>query len=79
MVLKPEIDNIKTSVYSEGIKLLIHEPVVYASDLVYEKMISHHAETVIRLITTKTTCSNEVRLLDVASRECVYSTERKMK
>lgn len=67
-----------SSTYSEGIKLLIHERDIYASDLSVEKMISHRSETTIRLVTTLTTCSQPVRSLSTEDRECVFQPERQL-
>lgn len=79
LVLKPQIDNSKTSVYSEGIKLLVHDTKVFPSEMAFEKMISHKYETLVRLSTIITTCSNEVKELSIESRECAYEYEKKLR
>lgn len=79
LVLSPQIDQSKTSVYSEGIKLLVHEADVFASSESFEKMISHRTETLVRLSTVVTTCSEEVKKLSISDRGCIYETEKKLK
>lgn len=79
LVLSPQIDRTKTSVYSDGIKALVHEASIFASETSFEKMISHKTETLMRLITVTTTCSEEVKQLPVADRECLYESEKKLR
>lgn len=79
LVLAPQIDRTKSSVYSDGIKLLVHETDVFASETSFEKMISHKTETLMRLMTVTTTCSDEVKELSVADRECLYESERSLR
>lgn len=79
LVLAPQLDNTKTSLYSEGIKMLVHEPNVFPSDLSFEKVISHKTETLVRLSTIVTTCTDDVRALPVHDRGCLYEKEKKLR
>lgn len=77
--LAPQLDNTKTSLYSEGIKLLVHEPNVFPSDLSFEKVISHRTETLVRISTIVTSCSAEVKALPIHDRGCIYENEKKLR
>lgn len=78
-MLAPQLDNTKTSLYSEGIKMLVHEPNVFPSDLSFEKVISHKTETLVRLSTIVTSCTDDVRALPVHDRGCLYEKEKKLR
>lgn len=79
LVLAPQLDNTKTSLYSEGIKLLVHEPNVFPSDLTFEKVISHKTETLVRLTTVATSCTKDVEALPVHDRGCLYDDEKRLR
>lgn len=79
LVMTPEIDENQTSVYSDGIKILVHETGVFGASTSFEKMISHKTETFVRLSTVVTTCSDEVRQLPYSDRGCLYESERQLK
>lgn len=79
-VLFPKLDASKTSnLYSEGIRLLIHESGSFASTFSFEKIISHRVETLVRLKSIKTTCHPQVSQGSIEARECLYETEKSLK
>lgn len=67
-----------SSTYSEGVKMLVHERLVYPSDLSVEKMISHRSETYIRIVPTLTMCAQSVQSLSPDDRECLFVPERQL-
>lgn len=68
-----------SSTYSEGMKLMLHDRRIYASDLSVEKMISHRGESILRVLPTITECSQAVRDLPAIDRECLFHGEMKLK
>lgn len=68
-----------SSTYSEGVKLLLHDPRIYASDLSVEKMISHKGESILRILPTLTECSQAVRDLPTNDRECLFDSEKELR
>lgn len=68
-----------SSVFSQGVKMIIHSHAVYPTDLSVEKVLSHRAETTVRILGVITNCSTEVRSLTPTERECLFISEDSLK
>lgn len=78
-VLAPEFERTRSSVYSDSVKVIVHEPDVLASSTVNEKNIAAKSEVLVRIATMMTTCSDGVQQLSISDRGCIYESERKLR
>lgn len=78
-ILAPEFERARSTVYSDNVKIIVHEPDVLASSSVNEKNIPARSEVLVRITTMIATCSDEVSLLPISDRGCIYEEERKLR
>lgn len=78
-ILAPEFERIRSSVFSDNVKVIVHEPGVLASSSVNEKNIAAKSEVVVRMKTMLASCSDEVKQLPISDRGCNYESERKLR
>lgn len=79
VILAPEFERIRSSVLTDHVKLIVHEPDVLASSSVSEKNIAANAEVLVRVTTMVASCSEEVQQLPISDRGCIYDSERKLR
>lgn len=76
VVLNPLIENKSIStVFSDGVKLLVHDSRVFPSDTSTEKMLPLRSETLARVKTEIAYCSKDVQALSVQDRDCCLDNE----
>lgn len=68
-----------SSVFSNGLRVLIHDSRHYVSDATAEKVLQVKSESIIRIYGTETICDDSVRELSVARRNCLFKHERKLR
>lgn len=78
-ILAPEFERIRSSVFSDNVKIIVHEPDVLASSSVNEKNIAANSEVLVRITTMVASCSDEVQQLPISDRGCIYESERKLR
>lgn len=78
-ILAPEFERIRSSVYSDNVKIIVHEPNVLASSSVNEKNVAAKSEVLVQITTMVASCSNEVQQLPISDRGCIYESERKLR
>lgn len=80
MVIRPLVEAKTISkVYTDGIKMFIHENDIYPSEAVSEKVLPHQTETFINIIPEETVSSEQIRQIPAGTRGCVFSDERPLK
>lgn len=80
MIIKPLVEAKTISkVYTDGIKMYIHENDIYPSVAVAEKVLPHHTETFVNIIPEETISSDQIRQIPAKTRGCVFSDERPLK
>lgn len=67
-----------SKVYTEGVKIYIHENDIFPSQSVAEKTIPHHTETYISITPESTISSSQVRQIPPETRGCVFSDEKSL-
>jgi acid-sensing ion channel, other len=80
VIMNPLIErNAMTSVNSEGMKILVNEPILYPSQRMLERMLPHQQESYVEIRPERTDCSKTVRSLSISDRGCVFSNEYQLK
>lgn len=80
VIINPLIEkNAMTSVNSEGIKILVSEPILYPSQRTLERMIPHKQVSFVEIRPERTHCSKAVRSLPISDRGCVFDNEHRLK
>ena len=80
VIINPLIEKkAMTSVNSEGIKILVNEPILYPSQRSLERMLPHQSETFVEIRPERTDCSQTVRSLPLSDRGCVFDNEFQLK
>lgn len=80
MVIRPLIEAKSISkVYTDGIKMYIHENDIYPSEAVTEKVLPHQTETFIDIVPEETISSDQIRQIPADTRGCVFSDEKSLK
>ncbi|KAJ6643932.1 Sodium channel protein Nach, partial [Pseudolycoriella hygida] len=79
LIVKPTHNFEYSTTYSRDVKLLIHKSVSYPSDLNVMKILSQQSESTIRIYSDVTRCSNEVKSLTFAERDCILPSEKTLR
>lgn len=80
VIINPLIEkNAMTSVNSEGIKILVNEPILYPSQRSIERMLPHKQISYVEVRPERTDCSKTVRSLPISDRGCVFNNEYQLK
>ncbi|XP_063706173.1 sodium channel protein Nach-like [Culicoides brevitarsis] len=77
MVIRPLVESKTISrVFTDGIKMYVHENDIYPSEAITEKVLPHQTETFIDIIPEETISSEQIRQIPASTRGCVFSDER---
>lgn len=80
VIINPLIEvNAMTSVNSEGIKILVNQPILYPSQRTLERMLPHRQMSFVEIRPERTYCSTTVRSLPISDRGCVFDNEYQLK
>lgn len=80
VIISPLIEaNAMTSVNSEGMKILINQPILYPSPRTLERILPHQQESYVEIRPERTDCSSTVKSLPISDRGCVFENEHQLK
>lgn len=80
LAIAPLVENVSIAdVYTDGIKLYVHESEVYPSEAVPDKNLPHETESYINIFPEVTIASSQLRAIPADSRGCVFPDEIHLK
>lgn len=80
VIMSPNVEKYTmTSVNSEGMKILINQPILFPSRRTLERIVPHRQESFVEIRPERTDCSKSVMSLPISDRGCVFDTEHELK